>query len=86
MRLRHMRLGRLEGVLGEKQRRLQTSPVLSPRELAVLRNYAAGKDQREIAAELSVGEGTVKRSSAACRRSSRPSTAGMPFCWPCARA
>ena len=53
-------VGRLEGLLGEKKRSLQTSPVLSPRELAVLRNYAAGKDQREIAAELSVGEGTVK--------------------------
>ena len=43
-----------------RRRPIRPSPELSPRELAVLRNYAIGKDMHEIAETLGVGEGTVK--------------------------
>jgi LuxR family quorum sensing-dependent transcriptional regulator len=51
---------RLEQVLGEDPRRVGSQPPITARELAVLRLASLGKDTKEIAKLLGIGDETVR--------------------------
>lgn len=46
--------------LVERMRRPAAEPVLTPRELDVLRRVAQGRSNRQIGVDLGIGEATVK--------------------------
>jgi DNA-binding NarL/FixJ family response regulator len=52
--------GRVERKVSQKSVALELARLLSPREIEVVRHVAAGRTNKQIAAQLDVSEGTIK--------------------------